>query len=69
MVTIFRMPASRASNTASLVKRGGTKSMAASAGLSATARRTVWNTGTPSTAWPSLPGVTPATTVVPSSIM
>src|SRR5829696_5963193 len=35
--------------------------------VSATAEATVLNTGMPSTSWPALPGVTPATTAVPYS--
>ena len=66
---ILRMPASRASKMASLVKRGGTKSMATSAGCSRMPRRTLWYTGTPATSCPSLPGVTPKTTWVPISFM
>ena len=68
MVQIFLMPASRASNTASLVNLGGTNSMATSAG-SFMPRRTEWYTGMPSTSCPSLPGVTPKTTCVPMSFM
>ncbi len=39
--------------------------MAVFAPVSATASATVLNTGMPSTSWPALPGVTPATTEVP----
>ena len=59
------MPASSASRIESAAKRGGTKIMAVFAPASATASWKVLNTGMPSTSWPPLPGVTPATTFVP----
>ena len=43
----------------------GTKKTDASAEVSCTASSTLSNTGTPSTVTPPLPGVTPATTLVP----
>ncbi len=46
-------------------ERGGTKIRDVFAPVSATACATVSNTGMPSTFWPALPGVTPATTFVP----
>ena len=58
-------PASAASRIASAAKRGGTKIIEVLAPVSATAAWTVSKTGTPSTSWPPLPGVTPATTSVP----
>ena len=65
MHTTVPIPASTASYTASAAKRAGTKTSEVFAPVSATARSTVSNTGIPSTSWPSLPGVTPATTLVP----
>ncbi len=59
------IPASMASMAASLANRGGTKLMAALGDTSLTASATELNTGTPSTAVPAFPGVTPATTAVP----
>ena len=59
------MPASAASRIESAAKRGGTKIIAVLAPVSSTASWTVSKTGTPSTSWPPLPGVTPATTFVP----
>ena len=59
------MPASAASRIESAAKRGGTKTIAVLAPASSTAACTVSNTGTPSTSWPPLPGVTPATRSVP----
>ena len=58
-------PASAASSTESAANRGGTKIMLVFAPVSATARCTVSNTGTPSTSCPPLPGVTPPTSSVP----
>ena len=59
------MPASAASRIESAAKRGGTNTIAVLAPVSSTALRNVLKTGTPSTSWPSLPGVTPETTCVP----
>ena len=56
---------SSASRIASAAKRGGTKTIAVFAPVASTASSTVLNTGMPSTSWPALPGVTPATTWVP----
>ena len=65
IVTIVVMPASAASRIESAAKRGGTKTIAVFAPVFSTASWKVLNTGTPSTSWPPLPGVTPATTSVP----
>src|SRR3989454_5197533 len=54
---------------ASFAYGAGTKMMEAFARLRRTASRTLSNTGTPSTFVPDLPGVTPATTFVPKSII
>jgi hypothetical protein len=62
---IVAMPASSASRIESAAKRGGTKIIAVLASVAATASRNVLKTGTPSTSWPPLPGVIPATTSVP----
>ena len=62
---IVVMPASSASRIESAAKRAGTKIIAVLAPVSATAARNVLKTGMPSTSWPPLPGVTPATTSVP----
>ena len=59
IVMIVRMPASAASRIESAAKRAGTNTIAVLASVSATALRNVSNTGTPSTSWPDLPGVTP----------
>src|SRR5919204_617503 len=50
---------------ASVAKRAGTKTIVVFAPVSAIASATVSKTGMPSTSWPPLPGVTPATTCVP----
>ena len=50
---------------ASAANRGGTKTIAVFAPVASAASSTVLNTGMPSTSWPALPGVTPATTWVP----
>jgi len=50
---------------ASVAKRAGTKTIVVFAPVSATASATVSKIGMPSTSWPPLPGVTPATTCVP----
>ena len=60
-----RTPASAASHTASAATLAGTKTTLTSAPVSRTALATVLNTGTPRTVCPPLPGVQPATTVVP----
>ena len=65
IVMIVSMPASAASRIESAAKRGGTNTIAVLAPVSSTARRNVSKTGTPSTSWPPLPGVTPETTCVP----
>ena len=65
MATIVSIPASAASRIESAAKGGGTKTIAVFAPASSTASWTVSNTGTPSTSWPPLPGVTPATSSVP----
>jgi hypothetical protein len=65
MQTTRSTPASTASRIASDANRGGTKIIDVFAPVSATARATVSKTGIPSTSWPPLPGVTPATTFVP----
>ena len=63
-ITVW-MPASTASYTASAANGAGTKTIAVFAPCSDTASATVSSTGTPSTSWPPLPGVTPATSFVP----
>ena len=55
-------PASIDSYMASAANGAGTKTIAVFAPVSDTASATVSNTGIPSTSWPPLPGVTPATT-------
>ena len=67
-ITISLMPFSIASNTASLVKAGGTVTTEPSIGAPwcATAWATVSNTGTPWTSRPSRPGVTPPTILAPA---
>src|SRR6059036_1975916 len=67
MITTSFNPASIASIAASFAYGAGTKMMEAFARLRCTASRTLSKTGTPSTFWPPLPGVTPATTFVPKS--
>ena len=62
---ISSIPASSASRIESAANRGGTKIIAVLAPVSATALWKVLNTGIPSTSWPPLAGVTPATTWVP----
>ncbi len=61
------MPAAAASMIASAAKAGGTKIIEALQPVSAPASSTESKTGIPSTFWPPLPGVTPATTWVPYS--
>ena len=58
-------PASIASSIAAAAKRAGTKIIEVLAPRSATASAIVSKTGMPSTSWPPLPGVTPATRSVP----
>ena len=58
-------PASIASSIAAAAKRAGTKIIEVLAPRSATASAIVSKIGTPSTSWPPLPGVTPATRSVP----
>ena len=58
-------PASIASSIAAAAKRAGTKIIEVLAPRSETASEIVSKTGTPSTSWPPLPGVTPATRSVP----
>src|SRR3954453_255384 len=65
MQMIVGIPASAASSTESAANRAGTKIIAVFAPVSSTASWKVLNTGTPSTSWPPLPGVTPDTTFVP----
>ena len=62
---ISSIPASSASRIESAANRGGTKIIAVLAPSRSTASWNVLNTGTPSTSWPPLPGVTPPTTLVP----
>ena len=64
MQTTSSTLASAASRT-SAANRGGTKIMLVLAAVSSTASWTVLKIGMPSTSWPALPGVTPATTCVP----
>ncbi len=65
IVMIVATPASAASRIESAANAGGTKTMAVFAAVAATASWKVSKTGIPSTSWPPLPGVTPATTSVP----
>ena len=65
MATISSTPASAASRIESAANGGGTKIIAVFAPVSAKASWKVLKTGMPSTSWPPLPGVTPATTSVP----
>jgi len=67
MQTMTRMPASAASRMASAAKAGGTKISEVLAPSLAMAAATVSKTGIPSWTIPPLPGVTPATTLVPYS--
>ena len=63
------MPASAASIIASAAMGGGTNRSEASAPVASTASRMVSNWGRFSTLVPPFPGVTPATTFVPASII
>ena len=65
MATIVPMPASAASRIESAANGGGTKTIAVLAPVASTAAWKVSKTGTPSTSWPPLPGVTPDTSCVP----
>ena len=66
MQTMRRMPgAAAASRMASGAKGAGTKQRVVLASVASTAWATVSKTGTPCTSWPPLPGLTPATTLVP----
>jgi hypothetical protein len=65
MQTTRSTPASVASRIDSAAPRGGTKTIEVFARVSRTASTIESNTGMPSTSWPPLPGVTPATTFVP----
>ncbi len=58
-------PASIASLIAAPAKRAGTKIIEVLAPASLTASAIVSKIGVPSTSWPPLPGVTPATRSVP----
>ena len=58
-------PDSIASSIAGAAKRAGTKIIEVLAPASSTDSLIVSKTGTPSTSWPPLPGVTPATRSVP----
>jgi hypothetical protein len=65
MHTTNEMPAAAASRIAVGAAFGGTATNDAVAPVASTASATVLYTGMPSTSWPPLPGVTPATTFVP----
>ena len=65
MQTTSSMPAAAASMMASAANGGGTKIIEALAPALGAASATESNTGMPSTVSPPLPGVTPATTLVP----
>ena len=67
--TAVLIPASAASIMASAANGGGTNSKLASAPVASTASRIVLNTGQFRTEVPPFPGVTPATTFVPYSII
>src|SRR3989454_1115905 len=67
MMTTSLSPPSIASMAASFAYGAGTKMIEAFARLRCTASRTPSQPGTPSTFVPPLPGVTPATTFVPTS--
>ena len=63
--TTSSIPAAAASITASAANGGGTKIIEALHPVFSRASTTLSYTGIPSTDWPPLPGVTPATTCVP----
>ncbi len=65
MHTTKLIPAVAASMIAAGAALGGTATNEASAPVAATASATASKIGIPSTSWPPLPGVTPATTCVP----
>ena len=65
IATTSAIPAAAASMMPSAAAGGGTKTIDAFAPVAFTACSTVSNTGIPSTVVPPLPGVTPATTLVP----
>src|SRR5688572_19973954 len=67
MQTMSGSSAAAASRIASAANAGGTKMQLAFAPVSRTASAIVLNTGTPKCVEPPLPGVTPATTLVPYS--
>ena len=67
MHTTTPMPAAAASMIAAGASRGGTAMKLAVAPVAMTASATESKIGMPSTSWPPLPGVTPATTLVPSA--
>ncbi|CAB5049576.1 unannotated protein [freshwater metagenome] len=61
--------ASTASITAAFANFGGTNTTETFAPVAAIASLTLLKTGMPSTSWPPLPGVTPATTLEPLATM
>ena len=65
MHTTKGTPAAAASRMAAAAAFGGTDTNEAVAPVASTASATVSKIGMPSTSWPPLPGVTPATTFVP----
>ena len=67
MQTMSVMPAAAASMIASAAKGAGTKIPDAVAPVASTASATLLKTGTPRCIVPPLPGLVPATTVVPIS--
>ena len=69
MATTSLIPASEASRIASAAYAAGTKMIEVFAPVAFTAFSTELNTGTPSTDSPSFPGETPATTLVPYSVI
>ena len=69
MSTTSLTPAAEASQAESAAPMAGTKTTLVSAPVALTASSQELKTGTPSTSWPPLPGVTPATTLVPYFII
>src|SRR5262245_39752301 len=67
MTTHSGTPASTASMTAALANRGGTNTTDTLAPVASAASFTLSKTGMPSRLWPPLPGVTPATTLLPEA--
>ena len=65
MQTISSMPAAAASSTDPGATLAGTATKLALAPVASRASAAVANTGIPSTSWPPLAGLTPATTWVP----